>query len=571
MDIILEELKCPITRSLFLNPVLANDNIIYEKEAIENWLKINTTSPITRKSITNKLTEVKNIKNIITNLIKQNPSLVNEQYYSIKNHEIYKNEFISSIQENINNVIKYNNFNINSIIEDCLEYLKDIEHVTYIFTNLSKNVKINENNLKKLAEFTNTFSNKNIIFDTKLLLQNDHIVNINEINKFIIEKDFNKLFNYKNYILNELNDKNILNSLANASDKHILYILDNAININSDFIKNLMELCSINNINLCIIILTNYTSKKNIEFILNNYKLFTLQDFEKIINKNIDLLKKDYYDTIYDNILDYEHNYANLLFDKLGYSTPINLRKLVNTIRIDFITYLLTSNKILLYFINDKEAYYTSMDKIQTQILQTKIDETNINNIINYATNNDIKLSDNLTLQNCIIIKIFVSGYYPNIPISWSIIYLNYCHNDKLIRNAMKNHEHEYFKLFADNSDEFMNILILSKFTQIKKYDIFKNILGITKDNFEKLLIIFNKYPTSKLVEIYIQDIELSNIEFFDKIKLIIKLVDNNLIPFDELYLLDPFLKYATKDQMLKIARFYKDKWPLLINNIIDY
>lgn len=38
-----------------VDPVIAEDGITYEREAILNWLKINRLSPITRKPISKKL------------------------------------------------------------------------------------------------------------------------------------------------------------------------------------------------------------------------------------------------------------------------------------------------------------------------------------------------------------------------------------------------------------------------------------------------------------------------------------------------------------------------------------
>ncbi|ARF11037.1 U-box domain protein [Hokovirus HKV1] len=566
MDIILEEFKCPITRLLFLEPVLADDNIIYEKEAITKWLATNNKSPMTRQNISKKLIEVKNIKNVINNLIKQDPSLINEQYIIINDHMKNENEFMQSIQENINNITKYNNFDINKIIEKCLDYLKDIEHVTYIFTNLSKNVKINENNLKKLAEFTNTFSNKNIIFDTKLLLQNDHIVNINEINKFIIDKDFDKLFDYKNYFLNELNVIDILNSLINASDKHILYILDNAINknANDEFIINFKQLCLNNNINLYSTILTKHASEKDIEYILSNYKLFTLQNFKQIVDKNINLFEM-YHDKIYNNILDFEHDYANLLFDKLKYASVININRIAFKIYIPFSKYLFSSDKILLYFINGCQATFGSIKTM----LENTLDETKINTIINYAINNNINLCiDNLCLQNYIICKIFTTGYYPNIPISWSSVYLNFCYQNDNIRYVVKNYENKYFELFKNNMDEFLNILIVSKIPNNEKYKIIKNMTCIQSDVIIKLLNGIKN--DDNLFKLYIKDIELSDISTFDKVEIIIKLVENNLIPYGNMYLLDPYITYANDKQISILFELYRNRMPLLINTYIN-
>jgi hypothetical protein len=42
---------CPITQELLREPVIAEDGHTYEKEAIQNWLSKNQTSPLTRKQI----------------------------------------------------------------------------------------------------------------------------------------------------------------------------------------------------------------------------------------------------------------------------------------------------------------------------------------------------------------------------------------------------------------------------------------------------------------------------------------------------------------------------------------
>jgi serine/threonine protein kinase len=46
-----DSLICPITLELFRNPVLAQDGHTYEREAIENWIRTNGTSPLTRQQL----------------------------------------------------------------------------------------------------------------------------------------------------------------------------------------------------------------------------------------------------------------------------------------------------------------------------------------------------------------------------------------------------------------------------------------------------------------------------------------------------------------------------------------
>ena len=49
-----EQLLCPITKELMVNPVLLSDGFLYEKDAITTWLKNNNTSPMTNQKLTNK-------------------------------------------------------------------------------------------------------------------------------------------------------------------------------------------------------------------------------------------------------------------------------------------------------------------------------------------------------------------------------------------------------------------------------------------------------------------------------------------------------------------------------------
>jgi len=47
----LESFRCPITREVMFNPVVAPDGHTYERKAIEEWLRRNGTSPVTRQPI----------------------------------------------------------------------------------------------------------------------------------------------------------------------------------------------------------------------------------------------------------------------------------------------------------------------------------------------------------------------------------------------------------------------------------------------------------------------------------------------------------------------------------------
>ena len=62
MSSIPDDLTCPITQLLFVDPVMAEDGFTYSKSAIIEWLKKNPTSPMTREPIDkNKLAPNYNI------------------------------------------------------------------------------------------------------------------------------------------------------------------------------------------------------------------------------------------------------------------------------------------------------------------------------------------------------------------------------------------------------------------------------------------------------------------------------------------------------------------------------
>ena len=60
----IEELQCPLTHSIPVEPVIGEDGILYEKQAISSWLKKNNKSPLTMQKM-NTFTEAKQVQNII--------------------------------------------------------------------------------------------------------------------------------------------------------------------------------------------------------------------------------------------------------------------------------------------------------------------------------------------------------------------------------------------------------------------------------------------------------------------------------------------------------------------------
>ena len=65
-----EELVCPITQELPIDPVMAEDCRVYERSAITAWLRTNNTSPHTREAMGSKLTPIMQVKNLISSMVK---------------------------------------------------------------------------------------------------------------------------------------------------------------------------------------------------------------------------------------------------------------------------------------------------------------------------------------------------------------------------------------------------------------------------------------------------------------------------------------------------------------------
>jgi hypothetical protein len=82
MEQLVQYLRCPITQQLLIDPVVAADGHLYEKTAIEKWFLHNySKSPITREYIDDTTFSIYSIKQLIEQIIKENPSVLKEDIY----------------------------------------------------------------------------------------------------------------------------------------------------------------------------------------------------------------------------------------------------------------------------------------------------------------------------------------------------------------------------------------------------------------------------------------------------------------------------------------------------------
>lgn len=91
---------CPITQQVYFDPVLADDGNIYERDAIDEWLKEKKTSPMTRERMTDKVVPVNFIKSLICEYLEKNPEMKDRQYFSTKDFKKYMVEVYEHIEKN---------------------------------------------------------------------------------------------------------------------------------------------------------------------------------------------------------------------------------------------------------------------------------------------------------------------------------------------------------------------------------------------------------------------------------------------------------------------------------------
>ncbi len=279
------DIRCPITGEILLEPVVASDGHIYERQALDSWLSTNTTSPMTREQIIKHDYNV-NIfyKNIIQKMLMEYPELKDEQYEKNFNHEY--NQFI--INKSINNykfneLLKYKNFklelfnNIDYLLRNCnvivLKHIIDniidsescsshgwkfIHYVSYYSTSemikyvINKGVDLN-NRIKK---FNGVKKNYNIVdlinLNEKLTIhETEELVDLlkekeckfimdnmtHELNQGIIDKimntsDYVKLQKYKDFNFALFDRNKLINFLKNPENLNtIKYVIDNTLNI----------------------------------------------------------------------------------------------------------------------------------------------------------------------------------------------------------------------------------------------------------------------------------------------------------------------------------------------------
>jgi ankyrin repeat protein len=283
----MDRYKCPITRKIMLDPVIACDGYIYEKDAILSWLYHNNISPITGLTMDNILIEAVVIKNEIKLFMEK---LYNKNFninYCIDIKDIITNLNNYNIQKIYNatlincNYIEILNKNIISNLNNYSELFKKI-------IDLTDNLEYKDNNNWKLIHYICQYSTPEMIkyiinkgvdleCETKTGYRPIHFIceySTREMVKYIMGKGVNlKFVNNDLHIIEYMTTPNktrFINVLLGS------YILNNN---NSNLIKKILM----------------YGNEEDIKYLINKLKEYKLNSyyyiFYLIINNKINRKK----------------------------------------------------------------------------------------------------------------------------------------------------------------------------------------------------------------------------------------------------------------------------------------
>ncbi len=144
MEILPDDLRCPITKHIMIDPVLAEDGFVYERFAIQSWLdqSFEWISPMTGIEMpSDKLFPAKFFECKINELLKSNPELKDEQF------KIYYKD----IKNNIFKHLKEKNYKILMSVNDyALSDIPEPPTVPYSYEDRHSPTLFNDGNTDKL-------------------------------------------------------------------------------------------------------------------------------------------------------------------------------------------------------------------------------------------------------------------------------------------------------------------------------------------------------------------------------------------------------------------------------------
>lgn len=124
---LLKYLTCPITNLIFCDPVIAEDGYFYESMAIQNHLRTNNISPITKQKMGSNIIKATQLKELTTEFLNSNPEYKTDQFLFKKPFYLFKNEFLTLIKERkFDNLLDYTGIILNTIVNKNKETLFEV-------------------------------------------------------------------------------------------------------------------------------------------------------------------------------------------------------------------------------------------------------------------------------------------------------------------------------------------------------------------------------------------------------------------------------------------------------------
>ena len=131
------DLCCPISHLIFLNPVLASDGHFYEKDCIEKWFVTSNISPLTNKLINNVVIESFFMVGLVNTFLNKHPEEKTNQYFRSNDHSTNLSEVKNFIKKKqFNKLLSYKKFQLEYLFDRMSNILKAPDNILkYIIDN----------------------------------------------------------------------------------------------------------------------------------------------------------------------------------------------------------------------------------------------------------------------------------------------------------------------------------------------------------------------------------------------------------------------------------------------------
>jgi ankyrin repeat protein len=144
IDAVPEEFICPLTKKIFNDPVISEDGITYEYQAIKRWLSDEDTSPVTGQLIGESLNSNEQMLENISSYLQQNPNQQVNQYILSKKFEDNVDAIIELVKsKNYKMLLNYTDFNLVTLFNEITgfeDFMKTEELVLIHIINNTKNL-----------------------------------------------------------------------------------------------------------------------------------------------------------------------------------------------------------------------------------------------------------------------------------------------------------------------------------------------------------------------------------------------------------------------------------------------